>query len=318
MARLARCRQGKLESIQNYTDRFKKDATLAGRTEDRALLYQYLEGMHNHLKLEVLRQGIARMPDINSICQFLKTWECAITGGSWEDNMISSRPSFYGGGGVHRAYLALGAGVTIRPGTTLTGSALGMTLIGALAASLVPAQKGSLVRLRRVHRQAGPPRPSPDTVVPPHQQSVTYGRNNIQAKDSSGQTSMDTSVHDLAQQLERLKLQLMQSEYARSNNIMHHHQPSSFNVMDSHVVSSMDTKNANNVSVYSKFQKLLADFELFQQHFESVKDDRKDPTDEAKKFKEPAAPSDQLIMMDHPPLLDSMRYDDYDEELKNM
>jgi hypothetical protein len=73
MARLARCQRDQSESIQSYTDRFRRDASLAGRSEDRALLYQFLEGMHKHLKLEVLRQGVPRMQNIAAICTFLKS-----------------------------------------------------------------------------------------------------------------------------------------------------------------------------------------------------------------------------------------------------
>ena len=58
---MAKCQQGRYESIQNYTDRFKEDAILAGRDEDRALIHHYMEGMHCYLKQEVLRQGNGRM-----------------------------------------------------------------------------------------------------------------------------------------------------------------------------------------------------------------------------------------------------------------
>ena len=75
MARLAKCQQGRHESIQNYTDRFKKDAILAGRDEDRALIHHYMEGMHCYLKQEVLRQGNGRMQGIDCICRFLRTIE---------------------------------------------------------------------------------------------------------------------------------------------------------------------------------------------------------------------------------------------------
>ena len=84
MARLARCKQGDAEPIQVYTDRFKKDASLAGRVEDRALIYQYMEGMHCYLNQEVLRQGTACLQaGIHGICQFLKTLEPALACGPY-------------------------------------------------------------------------------------------------------------------------------------------------------------------------------------------------------------------------------------------
>ena len=84
MARLARCKQGDAEPIQVYTDRFKRDASLAGRVEDRALIYQYMEGMHCYLKQEVIRQGTACMTQgIHGICQFLKTLETALACGPY-------------------------------------------------------------------------------------------------------------------------------------------------------------------------------------------------------------------------------------------
>ena len=75
MSRLTHCKQGHKEGIQSYTDRFKSDARAAGRTEDLALLHQYLDNMRQDLKIEVYRKGMDTLRTIDCVAGFLRSWE---------------------------------------------------------------------------------------------------------------------------------------------------------------------------------------------------------------------------------------------------
>ena len=75
MSRLTHCKQGHKEGIQSYTDRFKSDARAAGRTEDLALLHQYLDNMRQDLKIEVYRKGVDTLRTIDCVAGFLRRWE---------------------------------------------------------------------------------------------------------------------------------------------------------------------------------------------------------------------------------------------------
>ena len=75
MSRLTHCKQGHKEGIQSYTDRFKSDARAAGRTEDLALLHQYLDNMSQDLKIEVYRKGMDTLRTIDCVAGFLRSWE---------------------------------------------------------------------------------------------------------------------------------------------------------------------------------------------------------------------------------------------------
>ena len=74
LMRLAKCRQMKGESVASYADRFRRDANLAGRTEDDSLLFHFREGLQWRLKDEVHRAR-DRIHDLADIIECAKYWE---------------------------------------------------------------------------------------------------------------------------------------------------------------------------------------------------------------------------------------------------
>ena len=74
LMRLAKCRQMKGESVASYSDRFRRDANLAGRVEDDSLLFQFREGLQWRLKDEVHRAR-DRIQTLSDIMEYAKYWE---------------------------------------------------------------------------------------------------------------------------------------------------------------------------------------------------------------------------------------------------
>ena len=74
LMRLAKCRQMKGESVASYSDRFRRDANLAGRVEDDSLLFQFREGLQWRLKDEVHRAR-DRIQTLSDIVEYAKYWE---------------------------------------------------------------------------------------------------------------------------------------------------------------------------------------------------------------------------------------------------
>jgi len=72
--RLANCRQEDNEPLHSYADRFRRDMHLAGRAEDTALHYQFINGLHRRLKIEVKRQEDS-LHTLADIVALAKRWE---------------------------------------------------------------------------------------------------------------------------------------------------------------------------------------------------------------------------------------------------
>ena len=70
IARLERCCQGADESPQAYADRFLQYADRAGKTEDSALLYQFIRGLNNQFKLEAARQRLQSIEEVVGFCNY--------------------------------------------------------------------------------------------------------------------------------------------------------------------------------------------------------------------------------------------------------
>jgi len=72
--RLATCRQEENEAVHSYADRFRRDMHLAGRIEDAALRYQFINKLHSRLKIEVKRQE-GTLRTLADIVALAKKWE---------------------------------------------------------------------------------------------------------------------------------------------------------------------------------------------------------------------------------------------------
>lgn len=70
IARLERCRQGPGESPRAFADRFLQDADRAGRVQDDALVYQFIQRLHHNLRIEVSRKQLGSIEEIVSFCNY--------------------------------------------------------------------------------------------------------------------------------------------------------------------------------------------------------------------------------------------------------
>jgi hypothetical protein len=83
VARLSRCFQTPNESPKTFADRFLEDAERAGRTEDEALVYQFLR----HLRPELRKEAARKQPrSIEQIVDFCNYW----LGATADDDMLDS------------------------------------------------------------------------------------------------------------------------------------------------------------------------------------------------------------------------------------
>jgi len=70
IARLERCRQSAGETPQAFADRFLQDADRAGRVEDDALVYTFIQRLHSDLRIEVSRRQPASIEEVVSFCNY--------------------------------------------------------------------------------------------------------------------------------------------------------------------------------------------------------------------------------------------------------
>ena len=70
IARLERCRQSPGETPRAFADRFLQDADKAGRIEDDALVYQFIQRLHPDLRIEASRKQLRSIEDIVSFCNY--------------------------------------------------------------------------------------------------------------------------------------------------------------------------------------------------------------------------------------------------------
>jgi hypothetical protein len=85
VARLSRCIQQADESPKAFADRFLEDAERAGRTEDEALVYQFLR----HLRPELREEAARKQPrSIEQIVDFCNYW----LGATADDSLLYSGP----------------------------------------------------------------------------------------------------------------------------------------------------------------------------------------------------------------------------------
>jgi hypothetical protein len=70
IARLECCRQYASESVKDFADRYLYNAEKAGRVEDEALIYNFIQRLQPGLKLEVARQRCHSIEEIVTFCNF--------------------------------------------------------------------------------------------------------------------------------------------------------------------------------------------------------------------------------------------------------
>lgn len=70
IAQFESCFQQDDESPKLFADRFLQNAERAGRVEDDALLFQFTQRLHPHLRTEVARQRLHSIEDIVSFCNY--------------------------------------------------------------------------------------------------------------------------------------------------------------------------------------------------------------------------------------------------------
>jgi hypothetical protein len=70
IARLDRCYQHRDEAPQVFADRFWEAAERAGRREDDALMYQFIQRLQPELRMEVTRQRVRSINDAVSFCNY--------------------------------------------------------------------------------------------------------------------------------------------------------------------------------------------------------------------------------------------------------
>lgn len=70
IARLECCRQYATESVKDFADRYLYNAEKAGRVEDEALIYNFIQRLQPGLKLEVARQRCHSIEEIVTFCNF--------------------------------------------------------------------------------------------------------------------------------------------------------------------------------------------------------------------------------------------------------
>jgi hypothetical protein len=70
IARLECCWQRSQESVTDFADRYLQNAEKAGRCEDEALVYSFIQRLHPDVKLEVARQRLHSIEEIVTFCSF--------------------------------------------------------------------------------------------------------------------------------------------------------------------------------------------------------------------------------------------------------
>lgn len=89
IARLERCNQGRNETPKAFADRFLQAAEKAGRAEDDALVYTFIQRLQANLRTEVARQ---RLHSIDEIVTFCNYW-IGLQGPDRENNLSFSENS---------------------------------------------------------------------------------------------------------------------------------------------------------------------------------------------------------------------------------
>jgi hypothetical protein len=102
--RLERCFQSPGESPKAFADRFLQDADRAGRTEDAALVYQFIQRLQHDLRMEVLRQQPQSIDKAVDYCNYWLGAQGTPSRRYEEDNSYGNgphastyKPSFRGG-----------------------------------------------------------------------------------------------------------------------------------------------------------------------------------------------------------------------------
>ena len=75
LARLAKCTQPTGEPVQSYADRFRNLARRAGRADDEALSHQFVKGLRNFLRRQVVLQRLTGLEEIVDYVNYLDEWD---------------------------------------------------------------------------------------------------------------------------------------------------------------------------------------------------------------------------------------------------
>ena len=75
LARLANCIQQRGEAVQEYADRFRNLARRAGRADDEALSHQFVKGLRNFLRRQVVLQRMTGIEEIIDYVIYLDEWD---------------------------------------------------------------------------------------------------------------------------------------------------------------------------------------------------------------------------------------------------
>lgn len=97
IVRLERCFQRPAESPKTFADRFLQDADRAGRTEDGALVYQFIQRLQADLREEVLRAKPQTIDAVVDTCNYWISARGMIDGGhpdSVTPERASNKPTY--------------------------------------------------------------------------------------------------------------------------------------------------------------------------------------------------------------------------------
>jgi hypothetical protein len=187
IARLERCRQGPGETPRAFADRFLQDADRAGRVQDDALVYQFIQRLHSNLRIEVSRKQLSSIEEIVSFCNY------------W----LGCQPAF-----------ADAAGTTAKPRAQFAASAADNE-----EAQGRPYQRFDKNRLRPNQdkpNRFGAGRLFPDTTNRPHPPA-----GGAAFQKPAPPPAVNKDIDDLSKRFERLELNFNQREREKDREIRH-------------------------------------------------------------------------------------------------